>query len=368
MDKATSASLATRVLNKAVVDATSSQFTGLHLFVGADGKGFAPIAADDCIRPVLAYSPDGTFDPATMPEHVAGWINGYQQEIASVVEAGGTPSPKVAQEWERWSKGTVRSGTTWVDPLMTSHWAQNPIYNYYCPYDTVLWARSVVGCVATAMAQIMRYWQWPEVGYSSHSYEWSYYGTLSADFENTYYNWEHMPDSLSVACTNEEKDAVATLMYHAGVAVDMMYHPDGSSAYTASTGNLDFPCAENAYKTYFRYNPMLQSRHKSAYSDTEWDVLMRAELDAGRPVHYGAAEPYIHAGHSFVIDGYDSLGMFHVNWGWGGPCNAWYLIDSLAPGAGSMGGQPYYCFTGIAEAIFGIAPRRHRRLLLRYVR
>ena len=205
MDKATSASLATRVLNKAVVDATSSQFTGLHLFVGADGKGFAPIAADDRVRPVLAYSPDGTFDPATMPEHVAGWINGYQQEIASVGEAGGTPSPKVAQEWERWNQGTVRSGTTWVDPLMTSHWAQNPIYNYYCPYDTVLWARSVFGCVATAMAQIMRYWQWPEVGYSSHSYEWSYYGTLSVDFENTYYNWEHMPDSLLVFSTADSE-------------------------------------------------------------------------------------------------------------------------------------------------------------------
>ena len=101
---------------------------------------------------------------------------------------------------------------------------------------------------------------------------------------------------------------------------------------------------------------MLQSRYKGAYSDTEWDAMVRAELDAGRPVFYGAAEPYIRSGHAFVIDGYDSIGMFHVNWGWAGRYDAWYLIDSLAPGAGSMGGEPLYCFTGNADAIFGLYP------------
>ncbi len=181
---------------------------------------------------MLAYSPDGSFDPTAMPEHMAYWINGYQREIASVVEAGSSPSRQVAKEWERWNKGTVRDNSTWVAPLMTSRWKQIPLYNNYCPYDTVFHAHGATGCVATAMAQIMRYWQWPEVGYGCHSYSWSYYGTLSADFGNIYYNWDHMPDTLSNACTNEEIDAVATLMYHAGVAVDMMYHPEGSGAYT----------------------------------------------------------------------------------------------------------------------------------------
>lgn len=232
VDKATAASLAAQVLYKNVIDATPSQFTGCRLFTGADGKGFVLIAADDRIRPVLAYSPDGSFDPTAMPEHMAYWINGYQREIASVVEAGSSPSRQVAKEWERWNKGTVRDNSTWVAPLMTSRWKQTPLYNNYCPYDTVFHAHGATGCVATAMAQIMRYWQWPEVGYGSHSYSWSYYGTLSADFGNTYYNWDHMPDTLSNACTNEEIDAVATLMYHAGVAVDMMYHPEGSGAYT----------------------------------------------------------------------------------------------------------------------------------------
>ena len=90
------------------------------------------------------------------------------------------------------------------------------------------------------MAQIIRYWHWPEVGYSSNSYTWSHYGTLSADFGNTYYDWDHMPDTLSNECTDEEINAVATLMYHAGVAVSMMYTPVGSGSYSFTAGDLDY--------------------------------------------------------------------------------------------------------------------------------
>ena len=356
VDKAIAARMAVRVLNKTVVDATPTQLTGCHLFIGADGKGFVLLAADDRVRPVLAYSPDGTFDAGAMPKHVASWIEGYQREIASVVETCAGPSRKVAKEWERWNAGVVQGRDTSVEPLMTSRWHQNHPFNSHCPYDTVLSAPTPVGCAATAMAQIMRYWRWPEVGYGSHSYVWSHYGTLTADFDTTHYRWDLMPDTLSAECSSEEIDAVATLTYQAGVSVEMMYHPEGSGSYSFSTGGLDFPCAENALKTYFRYNPLLQSRHKTDYSDSEWDAMLRAELDAGRPVIYGAIDPNIHAGHGFVIDGYDSLGMFHVNWGWGGRYDAWYAIDSLAPGAGSLGGEPVLCFNGIADAIFGICP------------
>ena len=364
VDKTTTANLATRVLNKAVVDATPEQFTGCRLYVGADGKGFVLLAADDRVRPVLAYSLNGEWPTETngeasaqLPAHIAAWINGYQLEIASVVEASIVPSEKVKNEWQRWSKGIPQSkNTAMVAPLLTSRWSQNPPYNNYCPYDAAQSAHGAVGCVATAMSQIMRYWQWPEIGYGSHSYTWANYGTLSANFDSTYYHWNLMPDSLSNTSSSAEIDAVATLMYHAGVAVNMMYSPDGSGAYTSSTGEFDFPCAENALKTYFRYNPMLIGHHKGEYSDTEWDAMMRAELDAGRPVLYGAAEPYMRSGHAFVIDGYDNMGMFHVNWGWGGRLDAWYTIDSLAPGAGSLGGTPYYRFTGTADALFEVYP------------
>jgi len=354
VDKATAASIAARVLNKTVVDATPVRLDGCFLFTGADGKGFVLMAADDRVRPVLAYSPDGDFDPAAMPDHVAAWIEGYQREIASVTEVCSNPSRKVAKEWERWSKGMPQSRTTWVDPLMTSRWYQTFPYSSHCPYDPDSSVYCPTGCVATAMAQIMRYWHWPEVGYGSYSYE-SNYGILSADFGNTYYNWDHMPDTLSNACTEEEIDAVATLMYHAGVSVSMMYGPEGSGSYSVSSGGIEYPCAENALKTYFRYNPMLYSLRKGAYSDAEWDAMVRDELDASRPVYYTAIAPNA-GGHAFVLDGYDSLGMFHVNWGWAGHYDAWYLIDSLAPGAGSMGGNPICCFNSKACALFGLYP------------
>ena len=356
VDKAAAASLAERILNKTVVDATPARFTGCHLFTGTDGKGFVLIAADDRVRPVLAYSPDGTFDPAAMPGHVAAWIEGYQQEIASVAAANASPSRKVAEEWRRWNNGTPKTRNTSVEPLLTSRWYQAAPYNSCCPYDTAYDARGVTGCVATAMAQIMRYWQWPEVGYSSRSYPCSYYGTLTAVFDTTHYRWSLMPDTLGAGSDSAEIDAVATLMYHAGVAVETMYHPEGSGSYTLSTGGLDFPSADNALKTYFRYNPMLKALNKGGYNDAEWDAMVRAELDAGRPVFYTAVDPVVGGGHAFILDGYDTLGMFHVNWGWGGRYDAWYLIDSLAPGAGSLGGEAHYAFTSNASAIFGLYP------------
>lgn len=355
VDKSTLAHIAAKVLNKAVVDATPQRFTECYLFVGADGKGFVLVSADDCVRPVLGYSPDGTFSTDNMPDHIAAWIDGYRLEIASVMAARRAPSPKVTEEWKRWSKGISASREGSVAPLLTSVWNQSEPYNTYCPYNYTFYERAVTGCVATAMAQIMRYWHWPDVGYGVHTYDWPPYGTLGADFGSTYYNWDMMPDTLKATCSSLEKDAVATLMLHAGVAVNMMYGSSstgGSAAYSFSTGNFDFACAENAYKTYFRYNPMLVSRFKEAYSEAEWEALMHAELDAGRPVQYAAMEPG-GGGHAFVIDGYDNMGMYHVNWGWGGACDGWYTIDSLAP---AEGGAPYYCFNGIAEAIMGIYP------------
>lgn len=355
VDISTAASIAAKILNRAVVDATPQRFTECYLFVGADGKGFVLVSADNCVRPVLGYSPDGTFDTDNMPDHVASWIDGYRLEIASVIATHRAPSPKVTEEWKRWSKGIHASKEGSVAPLMTSVWNQSAPYNMYCPYNNTYFEQTVTGCVATAMAQIMRYWQWPDVGYGVHTYEWPPYGTLGADFGSTYYNWNLMPDTLKPTCSSLEKDAVATLMLHAGVAVNMMYgtpSTGGSAAYSYSAGNFDFACAENAYKTYFRYNPMLVSRHKDAYSEAEWETLMHAELDAGRPVQYAAMQSG-GGGHAFVIDGYDNMGMYHVNWGWGGHCDGWYTIDSLAP---ADGGAPYYCFNGIAEAIMGIYP------------
>ncbi len=342
--------VAERVLPGHTFDAVN--LDGIYLFSSADGKGFVLVSGDDCVRPLLAYSTDGIFEVNGMPAHVAAWLDGYRREIASLRAAGIEASPEVQALWQ---EATPRKSTRAVAPLLTTRWAQRAYYNKYCPYDTVDSAYSVTGCVATAMAQLMRYWQYPETGWNQHSYYHRAYGLLSANFGATHYRWNQMPDTLNALCDSMEVDAVATLMYHAGVAVEMQYSPTGSGALDLSYGMLDLPCAENAMKTYFRYNPMLRGLFKNSYSDSEWDSLLRVELDAARPVFYCGSDMN-EGGHAFLLDGYDTLGMFHVNWGWGGYYDAFYTIDSLSPGAGSLGGEPFYTFNFSNSALVDVYP------------
>lgn len=352
VDKTFAARYAEKLLKKQVVDATPQHFSECYLFVGADDKGFALVSADDCVRPLLAYSYDGTFDPDRMPAHVAAWVDGYRREIASVVAAGITPSPSVQAMWENLSTGKSSNA---VEPLLTTRWAQRPYYNSLCPYDTIDSTYAVTGCVATAMAQIMRYWEYPATGWGSHSYTHPRYGTLTADFGFTHYRWDRMPDTLDALSDSFQVASVATLMYHAGVAVNMNYSTQGSGSAVISLHGITYSCAENALKTYFRYNPLLYGNYKASYGDAEWDAMLRAELDAARPVLYSGND--INAGgHAFVLDGYDTLGFFHVNWGWGGRYDAYYTVDSLSPGAGSLGGTALYTFNGRNSAIFEVYP------------
>lgn len=327
----------------------------MMLYKPLAAPGFLLLSTDDCVRPVLAYSYTGNFDLENMPESVRQWLGGYERSIAASVAVGEEATPEVVADWQRWLEGNPKSNDNYVEPLLTTRWSQRPFYNNLCPYDSIDSAFAVTGCVATAMAQIMRYWEWPVVGWGSHSYVHPRYGTLSADFGNTVYRWDRMPDTLSALCDSFKIDAVATLMYQAGVAVEMNYGTGASGAQTISYYGLGSPCAENALKTYFRYNPQIYSHMKSSFSDAEWDAMLRADLDAARPILYSGSDISA-GGHAFVLDGYDTLGMFHLNWGWGGNYDAYYTIDSLSPGAGSLGGEPLYTFNYGNAAIFNIYP------------
>ena len=323
----------------------------IYLFTPVDGGGYVLVAADDCVRPVLAWSPSGTFDIHGMPQHVRNWIDGYQREIEAMKQA--TPSASVAAEWDMYLGGRAKTGIV-VAPMVTTIWNQGNPFNVLCPYDEQDSARSVTGCTATATAQVMKYWNHPEVGWGSHSYYHANYGVLSAQFDTTHYRWTLMPDTLRYFSSSEQINAVAELMYHVGVAVNMNYSPRSSGAAVNSYGYTDYPSAENALKTYFRYNPLLHSVFKSEYTDAEWDSLLRVEIDAARPVLYAGYDSA--GGHAFVLDGYDSNGMFHVNWGWGGAYDGYYTTDSLSPGAGGIGGNATYTFNMNNSAVIGIMP------------
>ena len=350
VDPTMAVQVARRYLSQAELTVTA--LPEMYLVAPADGKGFVLVAADDCVRPVLAYSPTETFVVENMPAHVADWIDGYRINIAALRAAGVSQAPSVAAEWEEVPPRALATDS--VAPMLTTQWRQSWPYNIYCPYDTAQDVYAVVGCVATAMVQVMKYWNHPTVGWGSTSYTHPVYGTLSANFGATTYHWDLMPDQLDWTSDSAEIDAVARVSYHAGVAVNMNYSPNSSGAQVLSYGDPNYASAENAFRTYFRYSPMMRGVYKSNYSDSEWDSLLLYELQRSRPVYYAGYHDY--SGHAFVLDGYDGNGKFHINWGWGGYCDGYYAIDSLAPSPGGTGGNATSTYNEGNVAIIGLMP------------
>lgn len=339
------------------VNATPSSWDGLYVFNSKSGNGFVLVSADDCARPVLAYSHTGTFSPDSMPDHVKAWIGGYSSEIASLRAMGVPPTAEIDDMWSGMAKD---GGTEAVEPLMTTTWNQSPYYNAQCPHAEGSSNRAVAGCVATATAQVMKYWNHPATGHGSYSYASSNYGMLTCSFD-TAYSWNLMPNALNRWSSDEAVSAVAQLIYHVGVSVAMRYSTSSSGAYLSSNGGFTAVSAENSLKTYFKYSPMLHSVSKSNYTDTQWDSILKVEIDHARPVLYSGHDAS--GGHAFVIDGYSVAvnprtgnRFFHVNWGWGGSYDGYFTLDSLSPGGGGTGGNATYTFNSDNQALVYVMP------------
>ena len=337
-------------------------FHEFYVFTLRAEGGFILIAADDCVLPVLGYSETSTFPVRDMPAHVKDWMDVYEEQIAFYRERYGEldhgGSPEVRKQWDNLENGVapLPPMATAVSPLVTTQWNQSPYYNNLCPYDNTYNERTVTGCVATAAAQIMKFWSHPATGYGSHSYTLSTYGTQSANFGATTYNWSSMPTSLSSSSSTAQVNAVATLMYHIGVAVEMDYGPGatgGSAAFTGSR-NLNTPAANNAFVNYFKYKPTLHYELKADYTEAQWSAMLQADLNSGHPILYSGRDPS--GGHAFVCDGYNNQGQFHFNWGWGGYYDGYYTMGDLHPGTGGTGGNSTYTFNLSNSAILGIEP------------
>ncbi|MBR6067622.1 MAG: C10 family peptidase [Bacteroidales bacterium] len=335
-------------------DVTSqTEFTNFYIFNTSDG--FVIVSADDIAYPILGYSDAGNFDPQNIPVNMYEWLQGYEDEIQFGIENGISASAEIAADWEKLSSGQGLSPkrSRSVNALVQTRWNQGSPYNNLCPYDSGEGERTVTGCVATAMAQIMKYWNYPTQGNGSVTYNATGYGNQTANFGNTTYDWNNMLNTYSNSATSAQKNAVATLMYHCGVAVHMSYgvsSTGGSGAVTVGSSN---GTAEYAMKNYFLYKNTLAGRYRSSYSDTNWKNMMYTDLDAGRPIIYtGRGDG---GGHCFICDGYNNSNQFHFNWGWGGYCDGFYAINSLEPGTGGIGsGNGTY--NESQSAIFGIEP------------
>lgn len=330
-----------------------------NLYIFTTEESFVVMTADDRVQPILGYSLTGKFVAEHMTSNVTGWLQGYDKEIQYAIDSKMKAAPETTQLWKDLKEGSNKAGKAniVVNALVQTRWDQHPWYNSLCPYSNYYNEQTVTGCVATAMAQIMKYWQYPSRGIGSNSYEHTAYyagnvyhdamGTLSADFGATTYDWDNMPNSLSNSSSATQINAIATLMYHCGVSVNMDYGVasiGGSGAVTAYVAD--------ALQTHFNYQSCTY-RNKDDYDASTWANMLKAELNAGRPLQYcGSGEG---GGHSFVCDGYDSNNKFHFNWGWSGQNDAFYALSSLVPGSGGAGGGSYN-FTNGQGAIFGIHP------------
>lgn len=331
-----------QMVYKSNLSTNKSNTTFFYIFnVATDG--FVIVAGDDTVIPILGYSTEGNFDSNNIPQNVAKWLEGYKNEIRSIVEQNIQPSTDINENWKRLRNGDkinttsqYKSNTTskimlGVAPIIQTKWDQSPFYNALCPIDAQANEQTVTGCVATAMAQIMKYWNYPATGSGRSDYQHKKYGKLSAIYANRTYKWSEMP--LSVTSPNS---AVATLMYDCGVSVEMDYGisaTGGSGAWVIQNSPKPFANAEYALKTYFGYDSSLKGVKKEGIysSDASWTSLLKTEIDAGRPIIYAGFGFGGTNGHCFIADGYDSNNLLHFNWGWNGMADGYYIVGALNP-------------------------------------
>ena len=308
-----------------------SKISGLYVFNVEKDGGFVVVSNDDRTIPVLGFSEGSSFDPNNIPDNMRAWLQGYADEIAWLQEHGtNTAGPKKV-------RGKVGShSTTAVAPLCTSTWNQGTPYNNLCPTYNDSWygsGKCATGCVATAMAQVMYYHKWPAQStkvipaYTTYSYGMNLSSLPIASFD-----WTNMKNSYSGSYTSTQATAVATLMKYCGYSVQMDYGPS-SGAYTEDVAI--------ALREYFDYNPYTtRFVSRSTYTYANWTDLIYHEVSHKRPVCYGGMSDG--GGHEFVCDGYKfeaGTDFFHINWGWGGLSDNYFVLSALDPDQQGIGGS-----------------------------
>ncbi len=342
-----------------------THFNHFYIFTGGDASGFVLVSKDDCVIPILGYSETTPFLTKEMPEHLVAWFQDYDNQIQFYLDREVKPSDEVLAKWAMLEQtGAKTSGhvAPSVEPLLTTTWHQwsgsNALltYNKYCPM--VGNEHCVTGCVATAMAQVMKYWNWPRQGRGTKSYEWTPDVVLSSNFSDTTFDWEHMPNALTSTSSDAEINAVASLMYNVGIAVSMQYGVGGSGAISASSASNyaeSHATIDVALRNYFHYKYTTNAIFSNGFSDSEWKNVLKMELNAGRPILYSGSSQS-GGGHAFVLDGYSDQGTFHVNWGWGGLADGYYAIGLLRPEDSGTGASSSNTYDYDNDAIIGIEP------------
>ena len=315
------------------------------------GVGFCLVSADDIFRPILGFSNKANAYTQDIPSNVKTFFDDIASEMSYVIQVKQLkgqykqePNNSTNDMPMFFAPGDQQTG---VQPLLTTTWNQNDYYNNLCPSDTSgPNGHAYAGCVATSMGQIINYWQFPTQPRGYHSYYAPNYSsnyTLSVNYDTVSYDYSLMVDNLDNA-TNSQRYEVAKLLYHCGVAINMDYNWNESSAFSI--------VARAALVSNFKYNPKMSYIERKAFSFNEWTTLLKTDLDSLMPILYDGNGSS--GGHSFICDGYTDNNYFHFNWGWSGYWNGYYALSALQPKDSNS--SSVYDFSSSQAAVIGIKP------------
>lgn len=324
-----------------------------YVFPNANSKGFTIVSGDDRLPEIVGYSSQGSYDENNLPEGFVSFMEAYQN-LYNKVNLGDAEALKNLAEIKAWrnKKNASAASTSAVAPLLGNiEWDQTSPYNNMCPrYDSVHVAAT--GCVATAMAQVMAYYKYPKqlkADIPGYVNRWNgipmEIPTITR--EEGVYDWDNMLPKYNkeANATQQQKDAVAKLMYHCGAAVQMNYGPESAASVSASK-----------LAKYFGYDAdLMMDLSRSSFTLDKWMQIIDTELAAGRPVLYGGQAS--DGGHQFVCDGKDGEGLYHINWGWSGSQNGYFDLSLLNPEKGGTGsGNSTEGYNRLCSMTIGIAP------------
>lgn len=324
-----------------------------YVFPNANSKGFTIVSGDDRLPEIVGYSSQGSYDENNLPEGFVSFMKAYQN-LYNKVNLGDAEALKNLAEIKAWrnKKNASAASTSAVAPLLGNiEWDQTSPYNNMCPrYDSVHVAAT--GCVATAMAQVMAYYKYPKqlkADIPGYVNRWNgipmEIPTITR--EEGIYDWDNMLPKYNkeANATQQQKDAVAKLMYHCGAAVQMTYGPESAAAVSATK-----------LAKYFGYDAdLMMDLNRATFTLDKWMQIIDTELAAGRPVLYsGQASD---GGHQFICDGIDGEGLYHINWGWSGSQNGYFDLSLLNPEKGGTGsGNSTEGYNRLCSMTIGIAP------------
>ena len=320
--------------------APKTEMESYYVFDRGNDEGYVIVSGDDETYTILGYTDQGSFDYSTLPPNMKEWLDDYASQIAAI------QTKKVSGR-----RASIATHPR-VEPLVKSKWSQGYPYNLTCP-EYFNDGRSVTGCVATAMAQLLYYNREKSVDETQAAmpaYDtWSAHPTTGQHLhvegipEGSPIDWANMKDEYGSA-NDKQRKAVADLMHYCGVAVKMDYTNKSSGAQSYE--------AYQAFTKYFGYGSSVKYV-SDATDDAQWDNIIYNEIQAQRPIYISGANSS--GGHAFVCDGYDGNYCYHINWGWGGTSDGYYLLTNLTPGQQGIGGSGDG-YTAYREIIIGLEP------------